>query len=132
MRLKIDWASLIVGSKFTVFALFHNWGRGGGNLTAGFFALPDWGSYIWRGLYNTFYTKLMKLIEHPLLCQNLCQGYPTTVFGELSVRGSKYCLEFSLLEEDVKILRSPFLSGIIFEAYLISSLRFSEVYTQTP
>ena len=81
---------------------------------------------------NTFYTKLMKLIEHPLLCQNLCQGYPTTVFGELSVRGSKYCLEFSLLEEDVKILRSPFLSGIIFEAYLISSLRFSEVYTQTP
>ena len=52
MRLKIYWASLIVGSKFTVFALFHNWGRGGGgNLTAGFFALPDWGSYIWRGLY---------------------------------------------------------------------------------
>ena len=66
MRFKIDWASLIVESEFTVFALFYfvfegNFpstsppGGGGlyleGRFNGGFFALPDWGAYIWRGLY---------------------------------------------------------------------------------
>ena len=64
MRFKIDWASLIVGSKFTVFALYLRAifqvqvpGGGGGGLylegrfNGGFFALPIWGAYIWRGLY---------------------------------------------------------------------------------
>ena len=40
LRFKIDWASLIVGRKFTVFALFDF-----------VFALRVWGTYIWRGLY---------------------------------------------------------------------------------
>ena len=69
LRFKTDWASLIVGSEFTVFALFYfvfegNFpstsppgGGGGGSyiwmgyLTEGFFALPVWGACIWRGLY---------------------------------------------------------------------------------
>ena len=63
LRFKIDWASLIVGSKFTVFALFYfvfegnfprtsSWGLiFGGRLNRGFFALPVWGAYIWRSLY---------------------------------------------------------------------------------
>ena len=64
MRLKIDWASLIVGSKFTVFALFYFVFEGNfpstsplgtyiwkGDLTDGFFASPVWGACIWRGLY---------------------------------------------------------------------------------
>ena len=63
MRFQIDWASLIVGSKFTVFALFYfvfedNFPSTGlyleGRFNGGFFALPDWGgggAYIWRGLY---------------------------------------------------------------------------------
>ena len=66
MRFKIDWASLIVGSKFTVFALFYfvfegNFpstsppGGGGlyleGRFHGGFFALPVRRAYIWRGLY---------------------------------------------------------------------------------
>ena len=63
LRFKIDWASLIVGSKFTVFALVYfvfegnfpsTSSRGlifGGQLNRGFFALPVWGAYIWRGLY---------------------------------------------------------------------------------
>ena len=64
MRFKIDWASLIVGSKITIFALFYLVFEGnflsrspGGayiwrsDLTEGFFASPDWGTYIWRGLY---------------------------------------------------------------------------------
>ena len=55
---KIDWASLIVGSKFTVLALFYFVFEGNfpstspqgayiwrGDLTEGFFALPIWGAY---------------------------------------------------------------------------------------
>ena len=64
MRLKIDWASLIVGSKFAFFALFYfvfegdfaiTSSRGAyiqrGRFNGGFFTLPVWGAYIWRGLY---------------------------------------------------------------------------------
>ena len=64
MRFKIEWASLIVGSKFTVFALLCFVFEGNfpstsprrayisrGDLTVGFFALPDWEAYIWRDLY---------------------------------------------------------------------------------
>ena len=64
MRLKIDWANLVVGSKFSAFALFYfvfegnflstsPWGAyiWRGDLTEGFFALPVWEAYIWRGLY---------------------------------------------------------------------------------
>ena len=63
MRFKIDWASHIAGSKFTVFALFYFvFGAifqveapGGlyleGRFNGGIFALPVWGAYIWRGLY---------------------------------------------------------------------------------
>ena len=63
MRLKIDWASLIVESKFTAFALFYfvfesNFpitSPGGayiwrGDFTEGFVTLPVWGAYTWRGL----------------------------------------------------------------------------------
>ena len=71
MRFKIDWASLIIGRKFSVFALFcfvfegnfpstsprgaYIWRV---NLTEGFFALPDWGAYTWRGLISEFYSTL--------------------------------------------------------------------------
>ena len=65
LRFKIDWVSRIVGSKFTVFALFYfvfevnfpstsPWGAYiilEGRFNGGFFPLPDWGAYIWRGLY---------------------------------------------------------------------------------
>ena len=63
MRFKLDWASLIVGSKFTVFALFYfvfedNFPGtspcGGlhleGRFNGGFFALPVWG-LIFEGAY---------------------------------------------------------------------------------
>ena len=68
MRFKIDRASVIVESKFTVFALYYfvNEGnfpgtspRGGlyleGRFNGGFFALPVWGAYIWRGLFSELY-----------------------------------------------------------------------------
>ena len=44
MRFKIDWASLIVGSKFTVFALFYLL-----YLKAISKYKPRGGAYIWRG-----------------------------------------------------------------------------------
>ena len=43
MRFKIDWASLIVGSKFTVFALFYF------VFEANFLSTGPRGAYIWRG-----------------------------------------------------------------------------------
>ena len=72
LRFKIDWASLIVGRKFTVLALFyfvlaiskykptggaHIWR---GDLTEGilryeFGGLIFGGAYTWRGLFSAFY-----------------------------------------------------------------------------
>ena len=43
MRFKIDWASLIVGSKFNVFALFYF------VFDSNFPSISPRGTYIWRG-----------------------------------------------------------------------------------
>ena len=65
MRFKIEWARLINGRKFTVFALFYFVLEGTqfpstspprglyleGRFNGRFFALGVWGAYIWRGLY---------------------------------------------------------------------------------
>ena len=64
MRFKIDWASLILGRKFTAFLCFTLYLRaiskykppGGaniwrGDLTEGFLRYEFWGAYIWRDLY---------------------------------------------------------------------------------
>ena len=71
MRFKIDWASLIVGSNFTVLALCYFVFEGNfpstspagglyleGRFNGGFFALPVWGAYAWRGLFSEFYGNL--------------------------------------------------------------------------
>ena len=64
MRFKIDWASLIVGRKFTVFPLFYfvfernfqvQAPRGlifGGKIKRRVFCVTSLGSYIWRALYT--------------------------------------------------------------------------------
>ena len=75
MRLKIDWASLIVGRKFTVFALFYLVFEGNftisshqgayiwrGDITEGFLryrfgGIIFGGAYTWRGLFSEFYGK---------------------------------------------------------------------------
>ena len=64
LRFKLDWASLIVGSKFAVFALFYLVFEGNfpstsprgayiwrSDLTEGFLRYRIGGAYIWRGLY---------------------------------------------------------------------------------
>ena len=73
LRFKIDWASLIVGRKFTVFALFYFVFEGNfqvqapreglyleGRFNGGFFALRVWGAYTWRGLFSEFYGNQME------------------------------------------------------------------------
>ena len=62
MRFKIDWASLIVGSKFAIFALFYfvfnvtdgflRW-RFGGHIFGG--------AKTWRGLISEFYGMRFKI-----------------------------------------------------------------------
>ena len=76
MRFEIDWASLIVGSKFTVFALFYFVFEGNfrsisprgayiwrGDLTEDFLRYPFvglifGGAYTWSGLFSEFYGTL--------------------------------------------------------------------------
>ena len=68
MRFKIDWVSLIVGSKFPVFAFFYfvfegnfpstrprgaYFGRG--DFTEGFLCYEFGGAYTWRDLFSEFY-----------------------------------------------------------------------------
>ena len=71
LRFKIDWASLIVERKFTLFALFYfvlegnfqvqapgeayNWR---GDLTESFLRYEFGGAYTWRGLFSKFYGNL--------------------------------------------------------------------------
>ena len=63
MRFKIDWAGLIVGSKFTVFALFcfvfegHFQVQVPGGLIFG-------GAYTWSGLFSEFYGILLLPIKN--------------------------------------------------------------------
>ena len=53
LRFKTDWASLRVGSKFAVLLCFTLYLEG--RFNRGFFALPVWGAYTWRGLFSEFY-----------------------------------------------------------------------------
>ena len=73
MRFKIDWASLVVGRKFIVFAFFYfvklralsKYKLPGdlyleGRFNGGQFALRVWGlifgeTYTWKGLFSEFY-----------------------------------------------------------------------------
>ena len=54
MRFKIDWASLIVGSKFTVFALFYFVFEGNFPSTSSL-GLIFGEAYTWKGLFSEFY-----------------------------------------------------------------------------
>ena len=97
MRFKIDWASLIVGSKFTVFALFYFVFEGNfpstspqgayiwrGDLTDGFLRYriggPIFGwAYTWRGLFSEFYGIFLKwLLGVNKYCNN---GNAYRVYG---------------------------------------------------
>ena len=68
LRFKLDWASLVVGRKFIVFAFFYFVKLRAlskyklpaglyleGRFNGGQFALRVWGAYIWRGVFSEFY-----------------------------------------------------------------------------
>ena len=67
LHFKIDWTSLIVGRKFTIFALFYFVFEGNfqvqtagglyleGRFNGGFFTLRVGELIIWRGLFSEFY-----------------------------------------------------------------------------
>ena len=81
LHFKIDWASLIVGSKLAVFALIYFVFEGNfqstspqgvyiwrGDLTKGFLrsqfgGLIVGGAYTWRGLFSEFYGKCEQLYQ---------------------------------------------------------------------
>ena len=75
MRFKIDWARLIVGSKFTIFVLFYFVFEGNfpstskeGQFNGGFFCVTGLGglpgifggAYTWRGLFSEFHGTWIK------------------------------------------------------------------------
>ena len=80
MRFKIEWASLILGSKFTVLALLYFIFEGNfpstsprgayiwrGDLTEGFLRYRIGGAYIWRGLFSEFYGMPAKITKKVIL-----------------------------------------------------------------
>ena len=78
LRFKIDWASLIVGRKSTVFVLFY-FVYLKGLFNGGFFALRVWGAYTRRGLFSEFYGILITLcvsIKHTIIALTI---YCTTL-----------------------------------------------------
>ena len=76
MRFKIDWASLIVGRlevNLPFWLCFDLYLRAifqvqatGGLIFGGFFALPVWGAYIWRGLYME--GLIFGILRYTLVC----------------------------------------------------------------
>ena len=75
MRFKIDWASLIVASKFTVFALFYFVFQGN------FPSTSPRGAYIWRGDLTEGF---------------LCYRFGELIFGGL-IHGGAYFRNFTVL-----------------------------------
>ena len=69
MRFKIDWANLIVGRKFTVFALFYV------VFESNFQVQAPGGAYVWRG--------------------NLTEGFLRYEFGGL-IHGGSYFRNFTV------------------------------------
>ena len=78
MRFKIDWANLIVGSEFTVFALFFFVFEGN------FPSTNSRGAYIWRGDFGGVYTWRALFSEYYGIVQvrnRLCSSVSSSLFA---------------------------------------------------
>ena len=85
MRFKIDWASLIVGSKFTVFALFYFVFEGN------FPSTSPRGAYIWRGDFTEgFYVTG----SEGLYLEGLIFGILRYLYGETNIASNFLFLEY--------------------------------------
>ena len=99
MRFKIDWASLIVGSKFTVFALFYFVFEGlylEGRFNEQFLryrfgGLIFGGAHPWRGLFSEFYSPF--LVKTSFICMRMENPFHINVhFGWLA--SHQGCIEY--------------------------------------
>ena len=123
---KIDWASLIHGSKFTVFRLFHSVFEGNfpstsprgayiwrGDLTEGFLryrfgGLIFGGAHTWRGLFSEFCGNLIMLAWvtfHPLFLRiNAKSRAKSIIFTTLlKVTNENFSFQLSFVICNVKI-----------------------------
>ena len=107
MRFKIDWASLIVGSKFTVFALFYFVFEGN------FPSTSPRGAYIWRGdlMEGFLHYEFTGLIFGGAYCRNF------TVFNSFipSKHSKAFPRQFQFL-----INRPPYLNSLIIYVLILS------------
>ena len=107
LRFKIDWVSLIVGNKFTIFALFYfefegNFRRTSprdayiwrGDLTADFLRSRFWGlifggAYRWRGLFSEFQgIQIHYLVLLALLVPHMFSSSAVAALGNKRIRTS--------------------------------------------
>ena len=102
MRFKIDWASLIVGRKFTVFALFYF------VLEGNFPSTSPRGAYIWRG--------------------DLTEGFLRYRFGGI-IFGGAYFRNFTVSEE-CKISKLRW--KILWLPYTAVLLSFTDFFSDIP
>ena len=125
-RFKIDWGSLIDGSKFTVFPLFHSVFEGNfpsaslrgayiwrGDLTEGFLRYRFGGlifgaAYTWRGLFSEFCGNLIMLARvtfHPLFLRiNTKSRAKSIIFTTLlKVTNENFSFQLSFVICNVKI-----------------------------
>ena len=85
MRFKLDWASLIVGSKFTVFAFFYFVFEGN------FPSTSPRGAYIWRGDFTEgFYVTG----SEGLYLEGLIFGILRYLYGETNIASNFLLLEY--------------------------------------
>ena len=129
MRFKIDWASLIVGSKFTVFALFYFVFEGN------FPSTSPRGAYIWRGdLTEGFFRyRFGGLIHGGAYFRNFTVYYLFTS----EVPGSSSCthVRFRANEEiplgNANIIITRLLSGATFKFTILWKLFIWRRQTRT-
>ena len=98
MRFQIDWASLIVGGKFTVFALFYF--VFGGNVPS---TSPQ-GAYIWRGdLTDGFLCYRGLYLEGPIHGEAYFRNFTVLILqqeGKAAVLTGADCNKTAPLEKD--------------------------------
>ena len=134
MRFKIDWANVIVGSKFSSFALFYfvfegnfprTSSRGAyiwrGNLTEGFSryrfgGLILGGAYTWRGLFSEFYGNSSKLGSETESLYSKTDSFKWSVQPPSEVRrGSPAMLEWTVSLNREETEKANLFSLIVLE-----------------
>ena len=89
-----------------------------------------WGGHLWtNSVERSGYEKLATYQIYSIMLKYCWRGFRASneCFLKISVRRSKYCLEFSIAWGRLKISRWAFHLWTTFEDYLINSLWFSDI-----